>query len=171
MTRSTEANVRWLPQQVPLASVQGALALELTPLLDPPHVEARPGGPGGDLVQIDPAARERLEGWAGLYVQAAVEIVSGERPPTQVIRWTRRDVYADLVRRAELVASAGQHQVGQGRRRLAERPHVASVRLNFLDSHTAEAAARVRHGGRSRAVALRLAETRDRWLCTALEFC
>lgn len=171
MTATTTASVTWLPRPVPLATVQGTLALELAPRLDPPVVVARPGRPGGDLVEVDPGARAKLETWVGLYVQAVVEIVAGERPPSQVTRWTRRDVYADLARRAELVARAGDHRVGQGRRRTGSRPQVATVSLTFLDSTTVEAMARVRHGERSRAVALRLVYRRDRWLCGALEFC
>lgn len=164
------ASVRWLPRPVPLASVQGTLALDLAPLLDPPRVQVAPGLPGSDLVTVDPALRQGLEAWVGRYVQAVVEIVAGERPVNQVTRWCRREVYADLSRRAELVARAAG-TTAPGRRRAGARPLVAGVRVSFLDQHVVEASARVRHGERSRALALRFERVRDRWVCSALEFC
>lgn len=168
--RSTVASVRWLPRPVPLASVQGTLALDLAPLLDPPRVQVAPGLPGSDLINVDPALRQGLEAWVGRYVQAVVEIVAGERPVNQVTRWCRREVYADLSRRAELVARAAG-TTAPGRRRTGARPLVAGVRVCFLEHHVVEASARVRHGERSRALALRFDQVRDRWVCSALEFC
>lgn len=166
--RTTEDNVTWLRHPVPLASVQGTLALDLTPVLDPPAVSVEPGGPGSDLSPVPAQVRSGLEQWVGRYVQAVAEIAAGERPPSQLARWTRRDVHQDLSRRAELVARAAGRP-GQVRRRVGNRAQVVAVRVSFLDERTAEACARVRHGERSRAVALRLEHVRGRWLCVALE--
>lgn len=167
-TATTDASVTWLHQPVPIASVQGTLALDLTPVLDPPTVTVEPGGPGSDVTPVPAALRGGLEQWVGRYVQAVAEIAAGERPPSQLARWTRKDVHHDLTRRAALVARAAGRP-GRPRRRAGARAQVAAVRVSFLDERTAEACARVRHGQRSRAVALRLEHVRGRWLCTALE--
>ena len=51
------AGRRRLPA-VPLASVQGTLALDLAPRYDPPPLPGRsPGRPGGDVVPIDSGRR------------------------------------------------------------------------------------------------------------------
>ncbi|WP_110182691.1 Rv3235 family protein [Nocardioides solisilvae] len=168
---ATGATLTRLPARTPIATVQGTLALELVPLLDPPVPGARPGLPGADLVEVDPAARRGIHRWVSGYVQAAVEVVAGDRPAAQLHRWTRRDVHQDLARRADLVARAGGHVPGQGRRRGLAQSQVAAVRLSFLDAGVVEASARVRHGERSRAVAARFETFRGRWVCTALEFC
>ena len=99
---------------VPVASVQGTLALDLQPRHDPPTFPDLPGRPAGDVIPIDQAMRRQVEGWARRYVQAATEIVGGDRPVTQLLRWSTRDVYVDLQRRALLVARAGGHRPGQG---------------------------------------------------------
>ena len=145
--------------RVPVASVQGTLALDLSPRHAPPE----PPDP------IEPHQRGRLEQWVHRYVQAAVEIVGGDRPASQLLRWTSGAVYADLHRRALLVARAGGHQPGV-RRVQPVRPHVESVHTSLVSPVVAEASARVRYGARSRALALRFERRGDRWLCTALEF-
>ncbi|WP_185995731.1 Rv3235 family protein [Nocardioides campestrisoli] len=165
------ATVTRLHARAPLAAVQGTLALDLAPLLDPPVPGARPGLPGSDLVDVAPRQREALREWTNGYLQAVVEIVAGDRPASQLQHWTRRDVHQDLTRRAELVARAGGHVAGQGRRPGLARSQVVAVRLSFLSARTVEVAAHVRHGARSRAVAARFETFRGRWVCTALEFC
>ncbi len=160
------------PETVPMAHVQGALALDLTPLLEPPPLPGRhPGRPGGDVVPIETGHRRRIEQWAHRYAQAAVEIVAGDRPVTQLVRWTAPGVYADLARRAQLVARAGGHQAGLGRAGQVVRPQVQGVRSCFVTDARVEVSIHVRHGARSRAIAARFELLGDgRWMCTALEF-
>ncbi|WP_395656101.1 Rv3235 family protein [Nocardioides sp.] len=154
-----------------VASVQGTLALDLQPRFDPPEpVAARHQRPVADVIAIDGPVRRRLEEWAGRYVQAAVEIVGGDRPVSQLLRWTSREVYENLDRRAQLVGRAGRHQPGQGRVQPV-RPRVVGVHTCFLARDRVEVSAHVRYGERSRAVAARFVHTSDqRWCCTALEF-
>lgn len=156
-------------QPVGMASVQGALALELVTRHDPPQPRV------GEVISLSLARRAhdraRMERWVHRYAQAAVEIVSGDRPAAQLVRWTSKDVFADLARRAQLVAWAGRHEAGLGRpRHGAVRPRVAGVRVSFPDALVAEAAIRVRYGARFRAVAARFELAEGRWRCTALEF-
>lgn len=158
-----------LRARVPVASVQGTLALELEPRQDPPEVRGGPGHPGGDVVPIDRRLRRQLEDWSRRYAQAAVEIVGGDRPVTQLLRWTTPTVYEDLARRAQVVARAGGHRPGQGRVQ-AVRPKVLGVRTCFLTPEVVEASLHVRYGQRSRALAARFELIGGRWQCSALEF-
>lgn len=158
------------PLRVPVASVQGTLALDLGPRHAPPEPADLPAPRAvADVVAIDPRQRGRLEQWVQRFVQASVEIVGGDRPASQLLRWTSGPVYADLHRRAVLVARAGGHVPGD-RRVQPVRPHVVSVHASFVSPTVVEASARVRYGARSRALALRFEDRRDRWICTAMEF-
>lgn len=152
-----------LRRRAPVASVQGTLALDLGHGLEEP---ADP--PPLAVVPEDASERRRLEAWAHRYTQAAVEIAGGDRPVTQVLRWTVPSVYEDLARRAQLVRAASR------RDRVARvqqvRPLVESVHACWLDGDVAEVSARVRYGRRSRAVALRFERISERWQATALEF-
>ena len=153
---------------VAVASVQGTLALDLTPRHDPPDAVPFPGT-GAQVIDIDRAARREVERFAGRLLQAIVEIVGGDRPVSQVLRWTTPTVYQDLGRRALLVARAVGRTPGQGGIQ-GTRPQVVGVRSCFISEHVMEVCAHVRYGSRSRAVAARFERRRDRWLCTALEF-
>ena len=145
---------------VPLAPVQGTLALALLPRREPP--------PAPVVEQHGDAART-IEAWARRVVQAALEVVGGDRPLSQLVRWTDREVYADLQRRAWLVAHAGGHEPGVGRVQPV-RPRVLSVHTCVVADDVVEAGVHVAHGARSRAVATRFERRRDRWVCTALDF-
>ena len=163
-------NVVALRPPAPMASVQGTLALDLQPRQDPPVVTGELGTrPWADVISIEAQRRRGLELWARRYTQAAVEIVGGDRPVTQLLRWSSRDVYLDLERRAQLVARAGRHQAGQGRVQPV-RPKVLGVHLCFLAREVVEVSAHVRYGERSRALAARFEERQQRWCCVALEF-
>jgi hypothetical protein len=153
---------------VPLASVQGTLALDLTAHQDPPD-SAPVLTSAGDVVDIGRAARREFERFSGRIVQAVVEIVGGDRPVTQVLRWTTPEVYQDLGRRAHLVARAVDRRPGQGGIQ-GTRPQVVRAHACFVSDGVAEVSAHVRYGHRSRAVAARFERRRDRWVCSALEF-
>jgi hypothetical protein len=152
------------------ASVQGALALDTTPRLDPPPSAITRANRPSDVAEIDAGLRDRLDAWVHRYLQAVVEIVSGDRPVTQLLRWTRPEVYDDLGRRAVLVARAGGHAPGRGRGRDAVRPAVLGMHTTLVHEDALEASVHVRYGQRSRAVAARFELVRGRWQCVALEF-
>ncbi|MFT3872751.1 MAG: Rv3235 family protein [Nocardioides sp.] len=158
------------PDTLPLASIQGTLALDGTADQAPPRLVPVPGRPGGDVVPVDRKVRRQLEQWCHRYAQAVVEIVSGDRPVTQVLRWTTPDVYATLARRAQLVARAGGHRPGEGRQGPAVRAQVLGVRTCFVSPERVEASVHVRYGERSRAIAACFELIGGRWQCSALEF-
>ena len=158
--------LRW---PVPLGSVQGTLALDLVPLTEPPRPPEAPGHTGCDMALVDLRQRRHLETWSRRYAQAAVEIVGGDRPVSQLVRWSTREVYDDLARRAQLVARAAGHHPGE-RRVQPVRPVVLGVRTCFLPPATAEVSVHLRYGRRSRALAARFEHRSGRWQCCALEF-
>jgi hypothetical protein len=158
--------------QTPVASVQGTLALEVGPRLDVPDPELRDrprAGVGLDVVRVDLVRRRRFEQHAARIGAAIVEIVGGDRPVSQVLRWTTPEVYQDLARRAHLVASAAGRRAGAGGIQ-SVRPQLAAARTSFVTDRCAEVSLHVRYGPRSRAVAARFELIRDRWQVTALEF-
>jgi hypothetical protein len=106
--------------------------------------------------------------WAGRLVQAVIEVVSGVRPVSQLVRWTTAPVYEALCARVTRPIT----HTGAGSRdlittRLAE--VVRSVRVSEPRDGVAEVCAIVQQGPRCRAIALRLESIDGRWQCTALQ--
>ena len=140
--------------------VQGTLALALPIDPDPPAghppTGTRPEPGAGHVADLpDPRA------WATAFVQAAMEVSAGLRPPGQLVRWTTPDVHALLVRRWTLTLRARQ-------------PTAAAPQLRVLQGGAPragvyETAAVVSQAGRVRAVALRMEGMHGRWRVTALE--
>ncbi|HEY3528501.1 MAG TPA: Rv3235 family protein [Nocardioides sp.] len=167
-----DADVVRLPvvPTTPVASVQGTLALDLGPRLDVPDLDLRPGRAHGlDVVGIDLVRRRRFEQHAARIGAAVVEIVGGDRPVSQLLRWTTPEVYQDLARRAHLVAAAVGRRPGAGGIQ-SVRPHLVAAHTSFVSEQCAEVSLHVRYGERSRAVAARFELIRDRWQVSALEF-
>ena len=104
--------------------------------------------------------------WAGRLVQAMIEVVSGVRPVSQLVRWTTAAVYDELCARVARPVAA----TGAGNRattRLAE--VVRSIRVSEPRDGVVEVCAIVQQGPRCRAIALRLEGIDGRWQCTALQ--
>lgn len=164
-------------EPVAVQSVQGTLALELGPRLCPPDPDpdlAAPDPGAGshtslDLVPVDAERRRHFERHAARIGAAVVEIVGGDRPVSQLLRWTSSEVYQDLARRAHLVSAAAGKRPGAGDIQ-SVRPQLAGLRTSFVTGSCAEVSLRFRYGSRSRAVAARFELVRDRWQVTALEF-
>jgi len=148
---------------VPLGAVQGTLALDLSPA--PPEQPALYAVP-----EPDSRRDAELRAWSARFAQAVVEVTGGDRPLTQLLRWTSARVYAELERRTRIMA---QHRPVGPRTRVI-RPQFRSVHLCRPTSTSAEVSVHVRYGPRSRAVAARFEQRVDRrgqhWCCTALEF-
>ena len=123
---------------------------------------------GDDEFGPQPTPRAQLPAptpWAGRLVQGLLEVLSGVRPASQLVRWTTTEVYDTVQRRvmqASVESRAGGHQ-----RRLAE--VVRSVHVSEPADGVAEICAIVAQGPRCRAVALRLEGVDGRWQCTALQ--
>jgi hypothetical protein len=160
-----------VPSATPVASVQGTLALDLGPRVDVPEPLLPPGpsGPGLDVVPVDLVRRRHFEQHAARIGAAVVEIVGGDCPVSQVLRWTTPEVYQDLARRAHLVAAAVGRRAGSGGIQ-SVRPHLVAMHTSFVSEQCAEVSLHVRYGARSRAVAARFELVRERWQVSALEF-
>jgi Family of unknown function (DUF6459) len=151
--------------------VQGTLALDLAG--DLTAAPATPGPPtltvlaGGSSPHFGPDARGLPDprDWAARFCQAIVEVIGGDRPAAQLVRWTSRDVYRDLNRRVRILGLTSNAAT----RGQVPRPQVRSVRVCQPALNIAEVAVHLQHGSRSRALAARLEIIERRWLCTALQ--
>jgi len=152
------------------AYLQGSLALSY-PL--PASLDKEPTSSALTMVRpMHPDQADPLEdapdatGWAGRFVQAVVEVISSDRPLHQLLRWTNETVYAEIGRRKDYVTG----RRGPGPHPPAPRQQVATVHVTVSVVGTAEVAARIVAGRRSRALAARLDYVRGRWTCTAISF-
>ena len=103
------------------------------------------------------------------FMQALVEVLSGDRPARQMATWLAPDVYESLSRRLMAHTRAARAPQRRGTARLV------SIHVAMVTPEVAEIAARMVHRGRSRAIAVRLEpHTTHRgdqvWRCTALEW-
>ncbi|WP_371407553.1 Rv3235 family protein [Kribbella sp. NBC_00662] len=119
-----------------------------------------PGVRGGEGARV-PGARV----WGGRLAQAVSEVLAGDRPISQLVRFTDDEVFMELNRRVRLL---GLNTTAMTRG-AKEKSSVQSVRVFMPEPFVAEVAAHVRRGERSRAIALRMEIRRNRWVCTALE--
>lgn len=165
---TTEAEVVVLHPRAPMASVQGSLALDLTPRTAPPRPRLRSTSRAGDVVVVASAERARIDERVAGYLQAIVEIAAGDRPVAQVLRHTVPEVYDDLAARARTVIAAAGSEPGRVRGPHPARPVLVGVRTALVRADAVEASAHVRHGRRSRAVAARFEVVRGRWQCVAI---
>lgn len=155
---------------VSFAAVQGALAIDLSPALPGPllpelSVVPDRGGPVTDVEDDLTGRSAEVRVWAARFAQAVVEVTGGDRPVTQMLRWTAPRVYQDLDRRVRVLAQT--RSAGQRRRVL--RPQVHSVHVFMPGPQSAEVSVHIRYGQRSRALAARLELRKGRWTCTVLQ--
>ncbi len=147
-------------ETVPVAAVEGALALDLGP------VHTAPVTPELRVLQGSGSREHReVQAWAARFAQATVEVLGGDRPLAQLLRWTTARVYQDLDRRVRILARTAPAP----QRLRTIRPQVRSVHVFQPEPGTAEVSVHVRHGQRSRAIAARLERRHDRWTCVALQ--
>jgi hypothetical protein len=111
---------------------------------------------------VDPHFGRRMSGradlpdplqWCARFSQAALEIIAGRRTPTQMMRWTNRSVYAQLVYRSGAVKG---------------RVVIKRIRICEPVDGIAEASVVALFNERAHALALRFEGLDGRWLCTAL---
>jgi Family of unknown function (DUF6459) len=146
----------------PQPMTRGALALQLQA---PPDPGATPVPPVLRLVDPDGDRLPDPQAWATRFVLAVTEVLAGDRPIGQLVRWTDAVVFNALNRRVRVLGLTTTATVRGSKERCA----VRSVHVSAPVPQVAEVAAHIRHGERSKAVALRLEAHRGRWVCTALE--
>ncbi len=148
------------PAPVAMSSLQGTLALDFA--THGPWPDRR----DGSQLRLLAGGRAELEAFAHRFASVVVEVVGGDRGPSQLVRWTSERVYADLLRRAALL----QQTTPSDRRVRRLRSQVRSVHVFCPSPGAAEVSVHVRQGQRSRAIAARLELEQGRWCCTALQF-
>lgn len=136
------------PEQVPLP-LAGIAQLTLTPI-------------SGSDTSTNP-----LQERAARFMQVLVEVLSGERPVRQLGAWMAPDVFDQLQYRLAAAARAPR------RMHIHAGSRIVSVHVAMITDTTAEIAARMVQGGRSRALAVRLELQSNprgnrQWRCTAL---
>ena len=150
------------------APVDGSLALDAAALdaaaLGDVERAARPA-PELRLVALPERGNDEVRQWAARFAQAVVEVLGGDRPLQQMLRWTSQRVYGELERRLAILSRTQD----AGRRMRTVRPQVRSVHVFHPTPLSAEVSVHVRHGQRSRAIAARLEHCGGRWQCTALQ--
>ena len=145
--RRISADDAWAYESAPYT--QEALALDFFPAMEDDF--ARQPTRSSDLPDPEP--------FVAKIAQAVVEVISGQRPATQLIRHASPTVYALLARRA-LVST---RRLAGGARRPAV---VRRIRLCEPADGVVEACAVVVSDGRVRALAFRLEGLDGRWLMT-----
>jgi Family of unknown function (DUF6459) len=146
--------------------VQGALALNF---VLPSGLPAEPYARALRLVEtsspdLRPAALPDPKPWAARLVQAVTEVLAGDRPLTQLLRWVDGEVYSDIRRRVTVHARRQPPKLGSGQRAAVRSVHAAQPTADV-----SELCVILQRGARAAAVAVRLESRGDRWLCTALE--
>lgn len=139
---------------------------------DEPPAQAPLPFPGVAAVLPAPIERDDigpLRHRCARFMQAVVEVLSGERPARQMASWMDAEVYQHLVLRLQV----GTRPLRSARPRAGAR--LVSVHVSMVTDDVAEVAARMVHRGRSRAIAVRLepqltARGERVWRCTALEW-
>ncbi len=155
---------------------QGTLALSFALPSGVPAIPEAPrslrliygyASPDGEEFSLQATPRNELPDprpWAARLVQALVEIQSGDRPLSQLLRWTTAEVYALT---AKHVAQRTIVTNSMTRREQA-RAVLSSVHISEPDDGVVEACAVVRGQHRCQAIALRLEGIEGRWQCTSL---
>jgi hypothetical protein len=103
--------------------------------------------------------------WAARMARAVIEVVAGERPATQLARWTSPTVYAEVTARHN---AARRHPAGKALNAAPCRK-VGSVRVCAVAPGVVETSAVVSGMVRPRAIALRMESNSQRWVVTAFE--
>lgn len=108
--------------------------------------------------------------WVATFVQAALEVIAGQRPVTQLTRWCDQDVLRSLERHRALAtaASRGIPATRASAGGVAVRRRIRSVRSSSPREGVMESAVVVDEGARTRAVAVRVEERRGNRRVTAL---
>jgi hypothetical protein len=143
--------------------VEGSLALAPGAAQQP--ARGVPEVPELRLVSGGQGTHDDVQVWAARFAQAVVEVLGGDRPLAQLLRWTSQRVYVEIERRLSIL----NRTTDAGRRMRTVRPQVRSVHVFHPTPVSAEVSVHVRHGQRSRAIAARLEQRKGRWQCTALQ--
>ena len=110
-----------------------------------------------DVVMASPQSAARaMQARAARFALAVAEVLVGDRPVGQLSQWMTHEVFDEVAAMARTT------------RTRIERPRLLSAHVTRPADEVAEVCGHIRHGERSRAMALRLEQRKGRWVCTAL---
>ncbi|MEW1960230.1 Rv3235 family protein [Kineococcus sp. NPDC059986] len=125
-----------------------------------------------DVRLLPPAELPEVTGWTKRYLVTLLEVLSGQRPTQQLLRWSSAEIYTGVQRKAALQARL-RSRARPAARGAVRAAHVSSLRVSFPVDGIAEVGAVLREGDRVKAAALRVERctdrSGDRWRVTALE--
>ena len=99
------------------------------------------------------------EAWTKQLATGIAEVLIGERPVFQLMRWVSFDVYREINKQIKLKNDLHAKR---------SRPFVRSLRIETTSEKIVEATAVIQKGRRGRGMGLRLEAENDRWRCTQL---
>lgn len=108
--------------------------------------------------------------WAAQFIQGLLEVVAGDRPAPQLLRWTTPAVYEQIRQASGAMSKSGMAARGARPVGWSHRALVRSLHIGEPSDGAAEVCATVQRGPRAAAIALRLDGVDGRWQCTALQW-
>lgn len=100
--------------------------------------------------------------WGGRLLRLVVEVMCGQRPRAQLLRWTTPAVHDQVL--AQMLPRSRRGSTPK-----SQQPRISSVRVCEPVDGVAEVSAVVHGGHRTRAIALRMEGRDGRWQATVLE--
>ena len=97
--------------------------------------------------------------WTKQLVIGIAEVLIGERPIFQLMRWVSFDVYLEIDKNIKQRDSKNKQRI---------RPLIRSVHIDQTSENVVQAIAVIQKGKRGRGMGIRLEAEDDRWRCTEL---
>lgn len=97
--------------------------------------------------------------WTKQLVTGIAEVLIGERPIFQLMRWVSFEVYLEIDKNMKLRDNTSKQRV---------RPLIRSVHIDQTSENVIQAIAVIQKGNRGRGMGIRLEAEIDRWRCTEL---
>lgn len=97
--------------------------------------------------------------WTKQLVTGIAEVLIGERPIFQLMRWVSFDVYLEIDKNIKQRDSKNKQRI---------RPLIRSVHIDQTSENVVQAIAVIQKGKRGRGIGIRLEAEDDRWRCTEL---
>ncbi|MFM1826469.1 MAG: hypothetical protein RLZZ37_1104 [Actinomycetota bacterium] len=97
--------------------------------------------------------------WTKQLVTGIAEVLIGERPIFQLMRWVSFDVYLEIDKNIKQRNNKNSQRI---------RPLIRSVHIDQTSENVVQAIAVIQKGKRGRGMGIRLEAEEDRWRCTEL---
>lgn len=112
-----------------------------------------------DKNQLNSHGLPEPKAWTKQLVTGIAEVLIGERPIFQLMRWVSFDVYLEIDKHIQQRDNKNKQRV---------RPLIRSVHIDQTSENVVQAIAVIQKGKRGRGMGIRLEAEDDRWRCTEL---